>query len=375
MRWFTATTHGTGDTFWYARLAYLYLGTDDPTATARAAGLADRLGIEPASSAVALVAKMDPRYPAIFAGRPLYPATGAVLIPVAGPEAMVWSAAFAGVLAGVMLGWFAGRATGSPLAGIVALLLFYALPTGAVSATAMADPWALAGWVGALVAGSLYLIRGGRGALAGLIAAVLTLALAKSANAAALAVALLATTAVLALLTRRSDRTLVRRAGVIGACAAVVTAGVLGASALLGLPGFEASLQDTFTAHFTRPTVTNPYQLLLRRDLAIVQPLMSQLIGLPGVLALGIVGLGGLVVGGRPWGALWIAAVPASLLLVLAHPVSSEIPRLMAPAWASVALGLAMWLPVMLRYARRRLPTGSAPAVLTGDAPATPPSP
>lgn len=362
LRWATAADHGTGDAFWYTRLAYLYLGEPDAVATARAGELVQRLGIERASPAEALVGSVDPRYPAIFAGRPLYPAIGALLIPMAGADAMILGALAGGVLAGVVLGAFAAWASGSRLVGVVALIAFYVLPSGAYAATVMADTWALTAWVATLAAASWFLRGGRRRAAVCLAVASVALGLAKSANAAAATVVFVGAAVVLGIWYRRRDPAVVRRALGAAAVSTLVTSGVLAGTAVLGLPGLEASLQDLFTAHFTKPDVADPYQRLVRSDLILLGRWRTDVLHVPGMVALAAVGIGGLIAAAEPWAVYWALAVPAAALPVLAHPVASEVPRLLAPAWASIALGIAMLLPPLRRLAAERWPGRRAAA-------------
>jgi hypothetical protein len=51
----------------------------------------------------------------------------------------------------------------------------------------------------------------------------------------------------------------------------------------------------------------------------------------------------------RSWAAAWLVAAFASALTVLAHPVTTEFPRLLAPIWVSAALGGGLWMAWALR--------------------------
>jgi hypothetical protein len=347
VRWVTAAPRGTGDAFWYTRLAYTYLGASPDEATARAAAFVERLGIEGRAAATALVQTMDPRYPAIFAGRPWFPATGAVLIPVAGPDGMTWSAAVAGVLAGGVLGWFAARMTGSRAAGLAALVLFYLLPSGQFAAQVMADPWALAFWVCGLAATSLYLDRGGNRSLLALGLLTLLLGISKSANGIVLAVTVAGSAVLIVMAGRRTTRLTRHRAIVAALVAAPAAALVIVSSGALGLPGLDTSIQDLLTAHFGKPDVSSPYTALLALDARRTPAWVSGLVGAPGLLLLLAAGGAGLLRRPAPWVVPWLVGPAACILLPLAHPVSSEIPRMMSPVWASVALGLASWVPAL----------------------------
>jgi hypothetical protein len=51
---------------------------------------------------------------------------------------------------------------------------------------------------------------------------------------------------------------------------------------------------------------------------------------------------------------LWAIAAAGSFLLVLLHPLTSEIPRLLAPLWLSVAIGLGGLAAIVARFAHEK---------------------
>ena len=138
----------------------------------------------------------------------------------------------------------------------------------------------------------------------------------------------------------------------LAAIALIITGTYLAISPLLGYAGIEDSLQDLATHHFRDPDVADPIGLLLRSDRAL-------LVAAPGMLAAAIlpvvasvIGIGGLIQRRTVEAAMWAAAGAASLVLVLLHPITAEIPRLVAPLWLSAALGYGGILTVGWRHLR-----------------------
>jgi hypothetical protein len=365
-RWAHDPQRSPGDTFWYTRYALELSGSNPHDATINAAqyvvqlsGVTDEAAqVRDEQGWIDLASTIDPRYPGIFLERPFYPATAALLVPAIGPSAMVISAAFAGALVGTILGLFVLLLTGSLLGAFSSAILLFALPSGSAIALIYSDGWMLVWWVLALAATSIYLTGGGRRWAGVFCIAVVLLAATKAVNLVPLVVALVGTTAIA--VGRREDWP---RAAFLSAVAVGVAVSESFVFLVLGLPGITVTLQDLFTAHFTKPDVPDPVALLAARDATYVRGWVASLVGAVShpftslarneiVLATGIAGLMGPA---SLWAVPWIIGSGATVIVVLLHPVPTQVVRLLAPLWPSVAIGLALWIARIEARTRRLL--------------------
>jgi hypothetical protein len=350
--WATERVHAAGDTFEYTRIALVFAGrTPEEARTEAATFVVDETGSGSIDLHVNLDRSIDSRYPGIFWARPMYPASAALLVPLIGLSAMVVSAFVAGVLVAVSLGAFVWIVTRSLAATATSAALPFLLPTGPVLALLYADGWMLAWWTIALASASLYLMeRPGRWLVTFLIAAAF-LWTTKSANAAVLAVTCTISVGP-ALVVGRERLIRVLRLAIVAT--GVSTIGYLVAAAL-GLPGLLDTIQDFFTHHFARPDVPDPLGRLFefdRRSLPrwAVAFTRTPELWLPFVLA-----AIALLRTRAFWPVLWLTGALATVLVVLLHPAVTELSRLMAPAWITCALGLALGVAQIQRLARDRL--------------------
>lgn len=277
------------------------------------------------------------RYESIFDARPGYPALVAVLLPVVGRVAFPIVALTLAVLVGLALGAlcaFVGATAVGTAAGIVAL---YTLPTG-LWMTRLAPEGGM--YLGLLVTavGVVLALRGRSARAAYALTAggvALTFAF-KSADAVALAVAMTLAVVVLGVATRSLRRMRWLAAALLGP--AIVLSAVASA---LGAPGFTTSLDDTFSEHFSRPVPRHPWHRLTTVDVGLLRRLgifawpWTELL----LVALAVVVL--VAFAGR-LAAPVLAFVVVGVVVTLAHPVTSELARLMAPVWLAVAVGIAL---------------------------------
>lgn len=351
--WGIEPRHASGDTFWYARIALELTGKAEDEATRAAAEFIVREeGTHDTEAWVATAETMDPRYPAIFASRPIYPISVALFLGVADLRtAMALGALLAGVVFAAAFGWFVRHVTGSMLAGIGAVVLAFALPSGQWFAFMYADGWMLALWTLVLACACRYLLEARQRYIVAALAGLAALYLTKPANGAVL-VFTFVVLGLGAMLLRTSSRA---HAVTLGLWCAVVGVTQLAVFAGLGLPGFDTTLQDMFTSHFTQPDVPDPLSLLLRRDLDLVQMAVAFPFREAPVFLMLVALLAPLAIARRSWATAWLLAGLASVLTVVVHPVTSEIPRLLAPIWISAALGGSWWLSRFWVSQRRRL--------------------
>lgn len=359
IRLVTAPRVVSGDTFWYARAALRFTGATEGASTDGAAAfMRDQRGDEP-DYWVGLVAEIDSRYRAIFASRPLYPLLAAALLPLFGLSALIVVSVGAGIVCSAIAAVTAHHLWHSPIASIAAGILVVALPSGASIAFAYADGVMLAAWSATLALAGAYVRRGGRWRAAAFGIGLAALFMAKSANGMLLTLTIALLAAALVIFERRERMQAVS----LAAIALIITGTYLAISPLLGYAGIEDSLQDLATHHFRDPDVADPVGLLLRSDRAL-------LVAAPGMLAAAIlpvvasvIGIGGLIQRRTVEAAMWAAAGAASLVLVLLHPITTEIPRLVAPLWLSAALGYGGILTVGWRHLRAERQTATAPRV------------
>lgn len=343
------------DTFWYARLAGQIAGQAADEATARSAAfLVSQRGGD-AATLVAAAERIDPRYPAIFASRLVYPAAAVPFMPVFGLQALLVVSVLSGVATALLVTAAAGAR--SAIVGALAGPMAVAMPSGAWFAVMLADGLMLALWAACLVAAGRFLRADTRGWLLVFGAALIALFLTKSANGYVLAAAVVACCAFVVLRNQPDRRRYVALAGT----GVVVAAAHLVVSPLFGWAGITESLQDLATRHFELPDRTYPLQIALGRLGSLVAELPAHVVADPLPFVLAVVGLIGLLRISVPAPGLWFVAGLASLALVASHPVGSEVPRLVAPLWLSASVGLAGGAVGVARSLARYLPIGALP--------------
>lgn len=326
----------TGDTFWYARQMAILSGHSDAAANEIGGQLlAEVRGDNPAVWAE-VAASVDKRYPAIFAARPLYPMAAAAFEPILGTGGLLIISIIAGAAcAGAVA--TAGRVlSGSDTVGISSGIFTLVLPSGQWFTYLLADGLMLALWAVALVTATQFSRDGRWTSLAAFAFAVLGLWLAKSANGGVMVVVIGGSTLVLGLTTNSTGRFFR-----LLAVSIVAGAVYLGLASVFGFSGVIESLQDLSTRHFAAPDVANPITDLLARNSYLLASLPSMLAtGVVPVLLLGGGLLALMVCTRSPDRYAWLVASACCAGLVIAHPLPSEIPRLVAPAWLSAAIGL-----------------------------------
>jgi hypothetical protein len=169
--------------------------------------------------------------------------------------------------------------------------------------------------------------------------------------------ALVAGVAVLGALLSRElrNRGVLVAGGVAGAVAALTAAGMQ----VFALPGAQVTLQDTFTQHFQRPLVADPWGDVLRLAGRLWQTWAAEQAAQPTYLVLAGVGLWLLFRWSRWLGWLATATILAGVAFVTTHPLVRESDRIGVLMWAPVIFGL----PVLVEWvaARTRHPEVSDP--------------
>jgi hypothetical protein len=341
-RWGIEPSHASGDAFWYARMALRLGGETEIAATQTAANfiVAEGRGTDPAVY-VALAETIDRRYPAIFESRPIYPlvVTSFLSITELRP-AMALGSLLAGVVFAAVFGSFVRYRFGSMLAAVGAVAITFALPSGKWFAFMYADGWMLALWALVLACATWYLREPRPRYLAATLAGLIGLYLTKPANGVVLVITFVLFS-VGAVVLRTENRA---RAVTLGSSCAVVGVIQLAVFAALALPGLDSTLQDLLTSHFARPDVPDPLSRVLLMDLHLIPFALAFPFREGPALLLLVALIAPLVIVERSWAAVWVMAGRGSMLTVLVHPLTSEIPRLLAPIWVTAALGAGWWI-------------------------------
>lgn len=297
----------------------------------------------------------DPRYQSIFTSRPGYPL---IATPFVGAFGIVDGMRLLGLVI----------ATGGGIA-VYALLRMLKLRPGAAvlgQAIYLLSPmgwWALQalgeGLVNVVIIGLLggiLLLRSGRTRPGIALMIVCYAALMAVRFSSVLLVGLaLALACVLTAWWVDRDRPEVRKRSLIGALISVIAVAVIAvAMPVLGLPGAEVTLQDTFTRHFADPLVPNPWYRLAAANYHfwpqwLATPSASWLL-----LACSLAGVVVLLRWRRDllWFALGLAG--AGWAHVAAHPLAQEAQRLGLLMWMPAVIGLSVAAHLVIGGVRQR---------------------
>jgi len=227
------------------------------------------------------------------------------------------------------------------------------LPSGTWFAVMLSEGWMLALWTIGLASATRYIATGHRLWLVMTGAGIVALYATKAANGAVLVAALVVIGAGAFTLGARNRG----RFAKLGIVAASLGIGQVLLTATLGLPGLQGTLQDLFTAHYTQPDVDNLLGRLVSRDLAVIGSLAGDTLRDPFLVVVALLLLVPLALRRATWAWMWLLAGMATCLTVAVHPITTEVPRLLAPIWVSAAMGGAVgvaWLSRRLQVAAQR---------------------
>lgn len=290
----------------------------------------------------------DPRYQAIFSTRPGYPLMLVPFVRVFGVfDGMRIFGLLAAVSGGLMIVGLLRSAGLSPAASAVGQIGFLASPLGWWASQALGEGLFMVCTLGVIWGASLLMRRrwlsGPTLMIGGLVGAVVT-----RYSSAIILVGFLAIAAAGAwLLTRRFRHSgTVVVAAISGAGAALIAVGMR----LLSLPSATITLQDTFTEHFVRPEVPDPWGSLLGLASRLWTHWLHEQAAAPAYLGLVAVATWALVRYGRELGWLSLPLWLTGVSLMTAHPLVQEADRLGVLMWMPVILGL----PLLVKPARQR---------------------
>jgi hypothetical protein len=350
-RWYVTPSTQYGDTYYYLALSYDFAGQTEHEGRVNAATYMCR-SQESADSRLACVdgwLAVPERYYSIFESRIGYPAVSAPFVGALGPSGLAVGAAVLGILWIIVLALAVRVSGGSIWAALIATGIAYILPTGQWATANLAEGGVYLG-VTTFLLGSLLVMRGSlsRG-IALLAAAILWLMVTKSSSAVAVGISVFGAAIVVtlvAMISRDSQRRF--RALVLLAVGAASVALVISAMALLDQPGLGETLQDLYTNHFQSPDIDDPMGRLiedlpvfLRHRIGLLRDNPLPLV----VLAVSLTALFWMAKRlegrGLPIALVWAAVGMSGIPLIMAHPVNSEVPRLISVVWLPVAAGFA----------------------------------
>lgn len=301
----------------------------------------------------------DPRYEKIFAARPGYPLVAAPFVAVLGAKPGLTLVALAcTTLAGCLVYLLLRALRAPPAAALLGQILTYVTPLASWGGRPLAEGPTLA-LLTALLLASVWLLRGRvrpgvlfLGALGSGLAVKYSTFLMAAASLTAAACAVL-------LIVERARH---RGTWCLAALSAGGTLAALSLSRILKLPGMSDSLQDTFTLHWSRPEIADPWRALLRLNINYWWQWLQKEALAPLLLSLLAVGA---------WG-VWKRSVPVALCVIAvgltgfataaAHPVAVEQDRLYVAVWLIPVIGVPLALDRLWRSALRRGATGGGRA-------------
>ncbi len=130
-----------------------------------------------------------------------------------------------------------------------------------------------------------------------------------------------------------------------GGAAGTAAGGAVAAPAvmvMLRLPSAEITLQDTFTLHFRRPLVEDPWARLWDLNLALWRHWWGEQAARPYFLVLTALACWAFVRRAPALGLLAVACAGVGVAQVAGHPLLAEADRLGALMWLPVVLGLPL---------------------------------
>jgi hypothetical protein len=309
----------------------------------------------------------DPRYVAIFEARPGYPLLVAPFVAVFGLKWGLlipsWLIGAAGGLLVFLLLRLAGVGRMPALTGQV---LYYVLPIGYWAARTLTEGAMLLGTLGVVIGCWLLVTRRVRRGQVIAAAGYGSTFLVKYSQVPMLAAGLLVAAVVIWLVDRRSRH---RGTVLAGVTSGVALLGGLSVPALLGWPGLDESLQDTFTNHFHNgPDVADPVIRLAKMNRAIWPQLLMEQAIRPLLLVALAAALWALWRWSRPLALIVSAAAATGVATEIAHPMWVEGDRLYTQIWLAAVVGLPAGLHLL---ARRRTAVRCAPTARASSASAS----
>ncbi|MFI0775765.1 hypothetical protein [Streptomyces sp. NPDC021212] len=310
----------------------------------------------------------NPRYEALFHARPAYPLLAAPFVRLLGAKAGLTAVALGFTALGGLLVLVLLRALRAPPpVAWLGQCLYYVTPIGLWGSRPMTEGPVIALMV-AMLLGAVWLCQGRwvAGALLSLGAFALGFAV-KYSSFALVGPCLVAASATALIFIPQARHKGMRCLLIVSLFESLVA---FAASRMLRLPGWEASLQDTFSLHWTYSEVADPWRRLARLNVNYWWQWLQTEALAPSLLLLLALGAWGAISRSVPIALCLIAVGGTGLLTSVAHPVAMEGDRLYVQVWLIVVVGLPL-LVERLRMsgaASEALPARGAP-LMKSDGP------
>lgn len=286
------------------------------------------------------LAPTSPRYEAIFTSRIGFPTLAAPLVALLGPNAGLAATSLLFTMLGGLLAFLLLRHLGTSTAtALMGQGLYYASPIGWWGGYGLSEGPAIALSFAALF-GALLLLQ--RRLLPGTLLVGLALAAGASMRYAnfLLIAGALAAAAVLILVTIPRYRH--AGTGALLAVSGALAAGMAVTAKALHWPGLSESLQDTFTVHFSRPDVADPWHQLMSLNQEFWLQWGQDQLRSPWLLLAVGVGTWATFRHSAPIGWVVLGVALTGVAAEIAHPVANQGDRLMLQIWTAAVVGLPL---------------------------------
>jgi hypothetical protein len=285
------------------------------------------------------LAPIDPRYAAIFESRWGLPVLAAPFVAVLGVNEGLRCAS---VLM-TMLGGLAAYATLLILhlrRDVAALgqAFYYASPIGAWGSYGLTDGPSATLSMGILLGAMLVVRHRYRLGISLVSASILAGCFVRYSSFLIICLAILAASLLSLLIDRQSRTPMLTLLGLVstGVVALATTA------RMLAWPGIGETLQDTFTGHFTRPDVADPWGKLVGLNSEYWTQWSQEQLRNPWLLIAVAVGSVMLLRRHGTFGRIGVAVAMTGFLNQVAHPVDNQGDRLMIQVWVAAAIGVPL---------------------------------
>jgi hypothetical protein len=378
--WAAPSVSPSNDTYHYARTALRILGESAQTAQdnavraycdENAAWLARRQRLDPGSFAAPYrrteavarcigdsphgLAPTGARYDAIFDSRIGFPALAAPLAAVLGVnQALKATSVFLSALGG-LIAYLILRIVGLPRPrAVLGQALYYAGPIGWWGSFGLTDGPTVTTSMVTLLGAVLLLRHRYRLGATLFLASIAVGCFIRYSNLMLITLAVLAGSGVGLLTDSRFRRPLL----LVIVLSAVGLVGLAATAHVLHWPGAAETLQDTFTGHFARPDVTDPWRRLAGLNMQYWSQWAQEQVRSPWLVAAVAIGAVTLVRRYCAFGLIAVAVALTGFLNQAAHPVANQADRLLIEVWVAAVLGLPLLVNPWLSRERRRLRGG-----------------
>jgi hypothetical protein len=285
------------------------------------------------------LAPTSPRYDAIFESRIGFPILAAPLVPVIGVNQALKATSVLLTALGGMIAYLILRILGlRRLQSLLGQGIYYAGPIGWWGSFGLTDGPTVTTSMVTLLGALLLLRHRYRLGTTLFITSIGAGCFIRYPNFIFITAAVLAVAGACLLTDPRHRRPLL----VVVALSAIGLVGLVATAHALHWSGASDTLQDTFTSHFARPDVTDPWQRLAGLNLRYWSQWTQEQVRSPWSLAAVAIGAVALVRRYRTFGHIAVAVALTGFLNQAAHPVASQSDRLLVEISVAAVLGLPL---------------------------------